>query len=682
MALVNMLARKVLVVLLASTAVACSGMGPRDVVINPLSRIPSSQDMQPPDRSESRDSETIAESQTNAGAQERIDYATGPRIAVPAAQASRLESGAYTVSFADARVDEAAQTILGDLLDEPYLIDPRVQGRITATTPRPLSRDGLMALFEASLAVNNAAIVQADGVYRIMPAGEAMTSGLAGLSEIARPGWGISVIPLRYVSANNMRQLMESVVTRPGALRADAARNVLIILGTAPERRNAASAAAAFDVDWMSGMSVAMIPLANATAEDVVGEVEALFQSSADGASSGALRLQSIERLNTILAVAASPTLLDRVREWIARLDIGGPGGSTLRTYFLENGEAEATADLLNQLFNDRSSADGGVAPDLAAASTDSAGTAAPSGPSGAVRVIADPINNALLVLADPAGQALIQRALESIDRAPAQVLIDALIAEVSLNDTLRYGVQFFFETNGIDGVGDSGRGGFGSSGFDANGIFPGFNFLLESGENARLAIDALSNVTDLTVVSSPSVMVLDNQTAEFQVGDEVPIVTRTSNSVVNTDSPVVNNIEFRDTGVILTVTPRVSSTGLVTLEIDQEVSNVSASASTGDLTPTISTRRISSTVSVRSNQTIILGGLIDESRDSGRRGIPGLANIPFIGDALSSTEITTQRTELLIFLTPRVITNDEEASAITEDIRNRMELLRPEAGE
>ncbi|MEE2565732.1 type II secretion system secretin GspD [Hyphobacterium marinum] len=679
MTVLNAFARRALVFLAAALVAACASPGPRNVSINPLSRIPTNQQIQASERQQGRESQTIAESGNGPAMREQVEYGQTPRIAVPVNQASQLESGAYTVSFADARVDEAAQTILGDLLDQPYLIDPRVQGRITASTPRPLSRDGLLALFEAALAVNNAAIVQADGVYRIMPAGEAMTSGLAGLSEIARPGWGVSVIPLRYVSANNMRQLMESVVTRPGALRADPARNLLIILGTAPERRNAASAAAAFDVDWMSGMSVAMIPLANASAEDVVGEVETLFQSSGEGASAGALRLQSIDRLNTILAVAASPALLDRVRGWVARLDTGGPGGTTLRTYFLENGEAEATADLLNQLFNDRSSGSGGVSPDLAAATTESAGASSSAGPNGAVRVIADPINNALLVLADPAGQALIQRALESIDRAPTQVLIDALIAEVSLNDTLRYGVQFFFETNGIDGVADSGRGGFGTGGFDANGIFPGFNFLLESGENARLAIDALSNVTDLTVVSSPSVMVLDNQTAEFQVGDEVPIVTRTSNSVVNPDSPVVNNIEFRDTGVILTVTPRVSSTGLVTLEIDQEVSNVSTTASTGDLTPTISTRRISSTVSVRSGQTIILGGLIDESRHLGRRGIPGVSRIPLIGDALSSTEITTDRTELLIFLTPRVVSTDEDAAAITEEIRNRMELLRPE---
>lgn len=667
---------------MALLVMACSTPGPRDVTIDPFSRIPSSRDILTVPPAPPTGGTTIAQGQTS-GLQDYVEYGNSRRVAPPRSNGGQLESGAYTVNFADARIDEAAQTLFGDLLDEPFIIDPRVQGRVTATTPRPLSRDALLALFEAALSVNNATLVHSDGVYRIMPAGEAMTSGLARIAASSQPGWGVSVIPLQYISASNMRQLLESVVTRPGSLRADAARNLLIIVGTAPERRNAVEAAAAFDVDWMSGMSVALMPLLNATSTDVATEINNIFLAQAEGASAGALRVQAIERLNALLIIAASPGLLENVREWVTRLDTGSPGGSTLRTFFLENGEAEATAELLNQLFSENDGGASGVAPDLPSATAETGGGAAAgpgrTRPSGAIRVIADPINNAILVLADPAGQALVQRALEAVDRAPAQVLIDAVIAEVRLNDTLRYGVQFFFETNGIDGVADSGRGGFGLDGFDANGIFPGFNFLLESGDDARFALDLLSNVTDLTVVSSPSVMVLDNRTAEFQVGDEVPIVTRTSNSVVNPDSPVVNNIEFRDTGVILTVTPRVSSTGLVTLEIDQEVSDVSNTASTGDLTPTISTRRISSTVAVRSGQTIILGGLIDESRDAGRRGIPGLSRIPYIGDALSSTEITTNRTELLIFITPRVVTNDDQAAAVTDEIRRRMELLQPE---
>ena len=667
--------RWLVAIAIALSLSACSHEAPRRIIGSPLDRLPTANNAAPGD--DQPQSETISGQDGAAPPEPQIVEGRGSRVQPRRAEASRLPSGAYSVNFVDARADEAAQTVFGDLLDEPFLIDPRVQGRITASTPRPLTRDGLLALFEAALAMNNASLVNADGVFRIVPANEAVTSGLARLGSINDPGWGVSVLPLEHVSATNMRQLLETVVTRPGALRADIARNMLLVVGTAGERRNAADAVAAFDVNWMAGMSVGLLPLMNASATAVVDELNTILQTEDGGALQGAVRLQPVERLNAVLVIAPSTALLDQVRDWTARLDVGGASGVTLRTYFLENGEAEETAALLNQLFDPGGPLPTGVSPDL-----DSDG-AAPSGGPGqgaTTRVIADPINNALLVMAPPAGQILVERALRSIDRAPAQVLIDAVIAEVSLNDTLRYGVQFFWETNGIDGVAGRGRGGFGTgTGFDADGVFPGFNFLLETGESARFALDALNSITDLTVVSSPSVMVLDNQTAEFQVGDEVPIVTRSSASVVNPDSPVVNNIEFRDTGVLLTVTPRVSSTGLVTLEVQQEVSNVARSSATGSLTPTISTRRISSTVSVRSGQTIILGGLIDETRDNARDGLPLINRIPGLGDALSATERVSSRTELLIFLTPRVIQSDEEAAAVSQEFQRRMDLLTPE---
>jgi general secretion pathway protein D len=660
----------------AALLAGCSG-GFRQADSDPLDLLPGAGQADP--ARERAGSELITGSEEVAPLEEQVVEGQAPRVRIPNAQASRLPSGAYSVNFVDARADEAAQTIFGDLLEEPYLIDPRVQGRITVSTPRPLSREGLLALFEAALAMNNASLVNADGVYRIVPANEAVTSGLASLGAVSQPGWGLSVLPLEHVSATNMRQLLETVVTRPGALRADVARNMLLVVGTSGERRNAAEAVEAFDVDWMAGMSVGLIPLMNASADSVVEELGVILQTEDGGALQGAVRLQPVERLNAVLAITASPALLDQVREWTARLDTGGASGVTLRTYFLENGKAEETAALLNQLFDPTAPLPTGVAPDLESRSSGGGSVPTSSG-GGSVRVIADPINNAILVMAPASGQILVERALRSIDRAPSQVLIDAVIAEVTLNDTLRYGVQFFWDTNGVEGIADSGRGGFGTgSDFDANGIFPGFNFILESGDNARVALDALSSITDLTVVSSPSVMVLDNQTAEFQVGDEVPIVTRQSTGVVNPDSPVVNSIEFRDTGVLLNVTPRVSSTGLVTLEVQQEVSNVARSSASGTLTPTISTRRISSTVSVRSGQTIILGGLIDEERDNARDGLPLVSRIPVIGDALSSTEQVTRRTELLIFLTPRVISNDEEAAAVTQEFRRRMDLLNPE---
>jgi general secretion pathway protein D len=676
--------RLVIAAAIMAALAGCESPGPRNVVIDPLARLPASQSPQArpepaPDRS------SAERPPAQAALQEQVIYGTTPRVGAIRQDAERVESGAYRINFSDAQLEEVAQVILGDLLDEPYLVDPRVTGRITASTPRPVSREALLALFEATLAVNNASMVRADGVYRIMPSGEAQSSGLGRLAAPGRPGWGVSVVPLRYVSAANMRQLLDSVVTRSGAVRADTARNLILIVGTSGERRNAADAIAAFDVDWMSGMSIALIPLINVTPDTIIAEMDAIFQSSGDGASAGSLRLQSVDRLNAVLAVAASPQLLDRAREWAARLDIGGASGRTLRSYFLENGKAVETAELLNQLLGSGAPVMSGVAPDLAEATARTAPVRANGGSGGGsgangYRVIADPVNNALLVLADAPGHAMVERALRALDRTPAQVLIDAVIAEVTLNDTLRYGVQFFFESGGLDRVGDSSRGGFSTGdNFQPSPTFPGFNFVIESAGGPRFTLDALSRITDLTVVSSPSVMVLDNHTASFRVGDQVPVVTRTSSSVINPDSPLVSNVEYRDTGVILVVSPRVSSTGRVTLTVTQEVSNVSRAASGAGLTPTISTRNVDTTVSVNSGQTIVLAGLIDENRDAGRRGLPLINRIPGLRDALSATEIVTSRTELVIFLTPRVIYNDDDVASATEDLRRRMELLRPE---
>lgn len=672
--------RLVIAAALMAALAACESPGPRNVVIDPLARLPASQSPQarpqPP-----RDGPAADSAPATGALQEQVIYGTTARVGAIRQDAERVESGAYRINFSDAQLEEVAQVILGDLLDEPFLVDPRVTGRITASTPRPVSREALLALFEATLAMNNASMVRADGVYRIMPSGEAQSSGLGRLAAPGRPGWGVSVVPLRYVSAANMRQLLDSVVTRSGAVRADTARNLILIVGSSGERRNAADAIAAFDVDWMSGMSIALIPLVNVTPDTIIAEMDAIFQSSGDGASAGSLRLQAVDRLNAVLAVAASPQLLDRAREWAARLDMGGASGGTLRSYFLENGKAVETAELLNQLLGSGAPVISGVAPDLAEATARTAPSRSNTGSgAGGYRVIADPVNNALLVLADAPGHAMVERALRALDRTPPQVLIDAVIAEVTLNDTLRYGVQFYFESGGLDRVGDSSRGGFSTGdSFQPSPTFPGFNFVIESAGGPRFTLDALSRITDLTVVSSPSVMVLDNQTASFRVGDQVPVVTRTSSSVINPDSPLVSNVEYRDTGVILVVSPRVSSTGRVTLTVTQEVSNVSRAAAGAGLTPTISTRNVDTTVSVNSGQTIVLAGLIDENRDAGRRGLPLINRIPGLRDALSSTEIVTSRTELVIFLTPRVIYNDDDVASATEDLRRRMELLRPE---
>ncbi len=300
-------------------------------------------------------------------------------------------------------------------------------------------------------------------------------------------------------------------------------------------------------------------------------------------------------------------------------------------------------------------------------------------GGSDKVRIVPDERNNKLLIKASGRDLRKILNILRRIDQPPLQVLINATLAEVTLNENLQYGVQFFLEKNN----GKAGLLGFSNgSALEISPPVPGLNFILGSvAGNPRVIIDALAEETSVRVVSSPSVVVLHNQPATLQVGDEVPIITRQAQSVVNPDSPVVNEIQYKNTGVILKVTPRINSNGLVTMDIEQEISSVPRTSSNENLTPTISQRRISSTIAVDSGQMVVLGGLISEQHDGGKSSIPLLGKIPYIGNVLGgSNDNSKTRTELVVFLQPVVIRDPQDAARVAEEMRARMQSLAPRA--
>jgi general secretion pathway protein D len=266
---------------------------------------------------------------------------------------------------------------------------------------------------------------------------------------------------------------------------------------------------------------------------------------------------------------------------------------------------------------------------------------------------------------------------LRSIDTPPLQVLINATLAEVRLNDNLEYGVQFFLQQN----QGKTGTLGFSNgSQIGIAPSAPGLNFIVGSlVNNPRIILDALAKETSVRIVSSPSVVALHNRPATLTVGDEVPFASRSAVSVISPDAPVVNEIEYKKTGVILTVTPRINSNGLVTMEIEQEISAV-ARTSTGDtLTPTINQRKIATTIAVQSGQMVVLGGLISEGLEYEKSSIPVLGKIPYLGDILGGNTLKTKvRTELVIFLQPLVIRDPQDASRAAEEVRARLQSLAP----
>ena len=250
------------------------------------------------------------------------------------------------------------------------------------------------------------------------------------------------------------------------------------------------------------------------------------------------------------------------------------------------------------------------------------------------------------------------------------QVAIDATIAEVTLNDALNYGVQFFLQ-KGNFAIGNN--PGPNATTTTPTATVPGFNFLFGSSASPQVILNALHAVTAVKVLSTPSIVVLDNQSATLMVGDQIPVTTQTAVSVVTSGAPVVNNIAYVNTGVILHVSPRINANGNVLLDIQQEISNVENNANANTLTPTVSQRMVKSSIAVASGQTVLLAGLISQTKNDSNSGIPGLDQVPVLGILSSQISKSIQRDELIVFIRPQIIRNGTDAQRIAEELRAKM---------
>jgi general secretion pathway protein D len=611
------------------------------------------------------------------------------------------QDGEVTLNFVNTDIREVIAAILGDALKRTYLIDPRVQGTVTVRTSQPLPAENVMPILEDILSMNGAGLIKTGDTYRIIP----LEGGNAGFRT--QPGYGIHVIPLRYVTAAEMARLLEPYVPPGRTLRTNPTRNVVLFGGTAGEANELEELIEIFDVDWMTGMSFAIYPLRSANSKIVAQELERVFGQDFEGEAAGVVQFVPIERQNSILVISAQPTYLDKAAVWIERLDQGQEGvEQRAYVYWVQNGNAKDLTAILNDVYGgERSELDlgSGLAPGLPSAEAtfyprelrDAAAPAEPTAPllepgnapvplqetavpqitieegipigkEAPPRVVADERNNALLIMATPTQHRAILATLKELDVVPLQVLIEATIAEVTLNDQLKYGLQWFFNLGNSTITFSQVASGF------VNPLFPGFNYLFSSND-ARVVLNALTSITDVRIISAPHLLVLDNEQARLQVGDQVPIVTQQATSVVDADAPLVNTVEYRDTGVILEIMPHVNASGLVTLDIIQEVSDVAETVTSGIDSPTIQQRQVASTVVVQTGQTIALGGLIRDRHSEGETGVPLLSEIPLLGNLFKTTTNTDDRTELLILLTPRVIRNSDDARLLTEELRRRI---------
>jgi len=669
------------------------------------------------------------------------------------AGAQQAASGeGYELNFENTPVTGVAKVVLGDILQVGYLIDPRVQGTITLASGRPVPKSDLLFVLESALRLSGASLIKDKRGYVILPAPDAVGSGGVDTAARGEPGFGITVVPLQYVSAATLTKLLDSFATKAGSVRVDTTRNLVMVQGNGPDRRNTVETMLSFDADWMRGQSVGIYPVRSSTPEPVISELERIMDSGEGGLSQSLVKLQPIGRLNAIMVITSKPALLKTAATWIARLDKSDTAATGVKVYQLRYGEARQIAQLLNDIFGGGrgggaiDSATNQIAPGAGVATSTSSmgqqtglqipgartqpggsssdsrlsGTANPmvgiggagggsspndivanrsgafgrgggvgaspgtlggggggGGGGGAgilpgVRITADTVNNTLLIYANQENYRLIEQTIRQLDRPQLQVSIDATIAEITLNENLNYGVQAFLASSDVGAHPDKGSGLITAG---ANAVLartlPGFNFLLGSESQPNLILNALRAVSDVKVLSTPSVVVLDNQVATLQVGDQVPVATASATVLTGTGAPVVNTIDYRNTGVILRVVPRINANGNVLLDIEQEISNVAA-GSAGSLTPTVSQRRVKSSVAVASGQTVLLAGLISERQDNERTGLPIIDQLP-LGNLLGNTTKSKTRTELIIFIRPQIIRDGVDAMRVAEEMRTKL---------
>jgi general secretion pathway protein D len=652
------------------------------------------------------------------------------QVNIPAvAEPVRFLGEDVSLNFEQAPLSEVMHAIMGDILQLDYIVDHPINGQVTLRTRTPIPRDQLLGVLESLLMANNALMIRgADGRYLVTGSqrGSELSPGVSSANNAAA-GFSTIIVPLRYISASNMSEILKPVASEKAFVRIDNSRNLLMLAGTREQLDGWLDMVATFDVDLLKGMSVGLFPLENSGVEEVAAALGALL----DGGDSGGplsqlVRVVPVKRLNSILIVTPRSHYLDTLGIWIERLDSSPDSRFEKRLYVypVQNTSASRLATLLNSIYaNDFSGVktvgtsgggsqgdsgsggrgrDAGVAPGMSP-ETIGAGSGGAGGSSSAlpsstgkggsvssvrmtaemggggssledVRVVADEDNNALMIYSTGKQYDLIKAALLQLDVVATQVLIEASILEVTLTDELRYGLEWSFNNdlgNDYTGVGILAA----TAGGPAP-IVPGFSYAIaNSAGKIKAVLSALSEQSLINVISTPSVMVLDNHTAYIHVGDQVPTFDQQTES---DGGRITQSVTYKDTGVKLTVTPSVNAGGLVTMDVEQSVTDVGPiDAATGQRA--FLERNIMSRVAVRSTQSVVLGGLIRENASDSESGVPILHQIPLIGPLFGSTVKDDRRTELLVIITPRAIYNESELRQLSDEMRTQirhMELI------
>jgi general secretion pathway protein D len=679
-----------------------------------------------------------------------IEVGTGKFFNVQPAAKNTSGEGQVTFNFENQPVQAVVKAILGDMLQENYTIAPNVGGNVTYSTARPIRREDAMPVLEMLLSWTGNALVREGGRYTVLQAKDAIAGKLTpriGASQ--QPGYGLRIYPLKYVSASQMATLLKPYAKPDAFVSADPNRSLLVLAGNPSELDNYQRTIDTFDVDWLKGMSVGVYTLQHVEVTKLMPDLENIFGTKGESPLAGMFRFMPIEQTNSIIVITPQPAYLKQAEEWLYRLDRGGAeNAAQLYVYEVQNIKAADLADYLSQVFlgtsgtSHRSSTSGSVAPGLRSmtlgggsggiggigGSSGMGGSggmgyqnslrpqstqernapvaAAGSGASGTgkkesdIRISAIEENNQLLIMAQPFEWDQIQTVIHKLDKTPLQVQIEARILEVSLTGALQYGVQWWLGNlqtaagkynnpnspyqypNPYHRTGST----VGAAGPLATGSNAATAFYSFINSRFQVQISALESSGVAKTLSSPSLVVNNNQEAMINVGQQIPVtqVSYTGITGVSGTGSVapagLSSVTYLNTGVTLDIKPRVNPGGLVYMDISQEVSNPGPlpNGSAAGSNPPINQRQLQTQVAVQDGQTILLGGMIQDTELSSKSSVPLISKIPILSNLFGNTNKSKNRTELIVLITPRVIDNSDDARQMTLDYSRQFESLAP----
>lgn len=659
----------------------------------------------------------------------------------PPARAASGE-GQVTFNFENQPIQAVVKAILGDMLQENYTIAPNVGGNVTYSTSRPIRREDAMEVLEMLLSWTGNALVREGGRYTVLQAKDAIPGKLTPrVGATQQPGYALRIFPLRYISASETAKLLKPYAKPDAFVSIDPNRSLLVLAGTPSELDNYQRTIDTFDIDWMKGMSIGVYAMQHVEVAKLMPDLQKIFGTEGESPLAGMFRFMPIEQTNSMVVITPQPEYLKQAQEWLYRLDQGGKENTTqLYVYNVKNLKAPDLADYLSEIFlgttgSRRSSTSGGVAPGLRSTTLGSRGgqggtnstnslsyqnslrpqsnqekstpaSSTPPASSGGggnkdsdIRISAIEENNQLMIQATPFEWDRIESAIKKLDVVPLQVQIEARILEVTLTDNLSLGVQWYL--NGLMGTAT------GSA--QENGRYPYPEVAGNRWDRHRLSLGATGNVTpskdggffysflskkfEVAIsaletdglaksLAAPSLLVMNNQEAQINVGEQIPVrqtYFTGLTGVTNNGSTVgsgYGTVQYLNTGVTLTVKPRVNPGGLVYLDIEQEVSNPGPSS--GSDNPPINQRLVQTQVAVQSGETLLLGGLIQDRTNEGQTGLPLVSKVPVLRNLFGSTTNNKNRTELIVLITPRVISSVDEAREATQEYVRQFQSLAP----